>query len=865
MINFEKFTNYSQEIIFAANAKKDFYKNSEIQPEHILLAMIEDKGIAKDYLNELNILNQNFINQLISRIKEFPTLNNISNSQQIFLSRETNALLEIATQEAEILRDEYIGIECILLAMTKLENSFIKTLLKSNKVDTNTILNVMKKIRGNKKVDNKNAEDNLKALEKYSTDLTDRARKGKLDPVIGRDEEVRRIIQVLNRRTKNNPVLIGEPGVGKTAIVEGLAQRIIRGDVPESLKNVKLISLDLGALVAGAKFRGEFEERLKAVLKEVESSNGEIVMFIDELHTVVGAGATEGSMDAGNLLKPMLARGELRTIGATTINEYRKYIEKDPALERRFQPVLVDEPSVEDTISILRGLKEKYEVHHGVRILDSALINAAQLSDRYITDRFLPDKAIDLIDEAASALRIEIDSMPEEIDSMLRQKIQLEIEREALKKETSQECIAKVEKLSKEINELDEKITTLKTQWEIEKNTIIGEAGIKEEIDRVKTQIAEAERNTDLQTAAELKFGKLMELEKKLQSIQGKEKNANQLLKEEITGDDIANIVSKWTGIPVTKLVESEMQKLLTMEDVLHKRLIGQDEAVTTVSDAIRRARSGLKDPKRPIGTFIFLGPTGVGKTELAKTLAEFLFNDDDAIIRIDMSEYMEKHNVARLVGAPPGYVGYEEGGQLTEAVRRKPYSVVLFDEIEKAHPDVFNIMLQIFDDGRLTDSKGRTVDFKNTVIIMTSNIGSEIILEDSLNASLSNGNFEETKEKVKALMRERFKPEFLNRVDETIFFKALTLNQLASIVDIQMDNLKHLLKEHNITFEISEDAKEFLATRGFNPIYGARPLKRVIRQLVENPLSKLLLAQKFIDGDHIKIDIKDDELIFEK
>ena len=601
------------------------------------------------------------------------------------------------------------------------------------------------------------------------------------------------------------------------------------------------------------------------MLKEVESSNGEIVMFIDELHTVVGAGATEGSMDAGNLLKPMLARGELRTIGATTINEYRKYIEKDPALERRFQPVLVDEPSVEDTISILRGLKEKYEVHHGVRILDSALINAAQLSDRYITDRFLPDKAIDLIDEAASALRIEIDSMPEEIDSMLRQKIQLEIEREALKKETSQECIAKVEKLSKEINELDEKITTLKTQWEIEKNTIIGEAGIKEEIDRVKTQIAEAERNTDLQTAAELKFGKLMELEKKLQSIQGKEKNANQLLKEEITGDDIANIVSKWTGIPVTKLVESEMQKLLTMEDVLHKRLIGQDEAVTTVSDAIRRARSGLKDPKRPIGTFIFLGPTGVGKTELAKTLAEFLFNDDDAIIRIDMSEYMEKHNVARLVGAPPGYVGYEEGGQLTEAVRRKPYSVVLFDEIEKAHPDVFNIMLQIFDDGRLTDSKGRTVDFKNTVIIMTSNIGSEIILEDSLNASLSNGNFEETKEKVTALMRERFKPEFLNRVDETIFFKALTLNQLASIVDIQMDNLKHLLKEHNITFEISEDAKEFLATRGFNPIYGARPLKRVIRQLVENPLSKLLLAQKFIDGDHIKIDIKDDELIFEK
>ncbi len=863
MINFEKFTNYSQEIIFAANAKKDYYKNSEVQPEHIVMAMIEDKGIAKDYLEELKLLNQNFINQIVSRIKEYPTLSGVTAGQQVFLSRDTNALLEIATQEAETLKDEFIGIECILIAMTKLEGSFIKDLLKRNGVDTNSVLNAMRKIRGNKKVDTKNAEENMKALEKYSTDLTERARKGKLDPVIGRDEEVRRIIQVLNRRTKNNPVLIGEPGVGKTAIVEGLAQRIIRGDVPESLKNVKLIALDLGALVAGAKFRGEFEERLKAVLKEVQESNGEIVMFIDELHTVVGAGATEGSMDAGNLLKPMLARGELRTIGATTINEYRKYIEKDPALERRFQPVMVDEPSVEDTISILRGLKEKYEVHHGVRILDSALIAAAKLSDRYITDRFLPDKAIDLIDEAASALRIEIDSMPEEIDVMMRQKIQLEIEREALKKETSPECIAKIDKLTSEIDDLEGKISKLKAQWEVEKNTITGEAGLKEEIDKVKTQIAEAERNTDLQTAAELKYGKLMELEKKLQSIQGKERSENQLLKEEIDGDDIAEIVSKWTGIPVNRLMESEMQKFLRMEDVLHKRLIGQDEAVQTVSDAIRRARSGLKDPKRPIGTFIFLGPTGVGKTELAKTLAEFLFNDEDAVIRIDMSEYMEKHNVARLVGAPPGYVGYEEGGQLTEAVRRKPYSVVLFDEIEKAHPDVFNLMLQIFDDGRLTDSKGRTVDFKNTVIIMTSNIGSEIILEDSLNNP--SGNFDDTKEKVMAVMRERFKPEFLNRVDETIFFKALTMQQLASIVDIQMDHLKKLLAEHDITFEITDDAKEFLARRGFNPVYGARPLKRVIMQLVENPLSKLLLAQKFIDGDHIKIDLNDDELTFEK
>lgn len=861
MINFEKFTNYSQEIIFAANAKKDFYKNTEVQPEHIVMAMIEDKGIAKDYLEELKLLNQHFINEIVAKIKSYPTISAPSASQQVFLSRDTNALLEIAFQEAESLKDEFVGIECIIIAMTKLEGSFVQELMKRQGVNTNSVLNAMKKIRGNKKVDNKNAEENLKALEKYSTDLTEMARKGKLDPVIGRDEEVRRIIQVLNRRTKNNPVLIGEPGVGKTAIVEGLAQRIIRGDVPESLKEVKLISLDLGALVAGAKFRGEFEERLKAVLKEVQESNGEIVMFIDELHTVVGAGSTEGSMDAGNLLKPMLARGELRTIGATTINEYRKYIEKDPALERRFQPVLVDEPSVEDTISILRGLKEKYEVHHGIRILDSALIQAAQLSDRYITDRFLPDKAIDLIDEAASALRIEIDSMPEEIDTMYRQKIQLEIEREALKKETSPECIAKIDKLTSEINELEEKISKLKAQWELEKNTISGEAGIKDEIDKVKNKIAEAERNMDLQLAAELKYGKLMELEKKLQSVQGKEKSENQLLKEEIDGDDIAAVVSKWTGVPVTKLVESEMQKLLKMEDVLHTRLIGQDEAVDTVSDAIRRARSGLKDPKRPIGTFIFLGPTGVGKTELAKTLAEFLFNDEDAIVRIDMSEYMEKHNVSRLVGAPPGYVGYEEGGQLTEAVRRKPYSVVLFDEIEKAHPDVFNIMLQIFDDGRLTDSKGRTVDFKNTVIIMTSNIGSDIILEDSLNMN----NFDETKEKVNAIMRERFKPEFLNRVDETIFFKALTLQQLSAIVDIQMEHLRKLLKEHNITFEITGDAKEFLATRGFNPIYGARPLKRVIRQLVENPLSKLILAQKFMDGDNLIIDVKDDELEFKK
>ena len=865
MVDFNKFTNYSQEVLSSAGAVMNSHSNSELQPEHIMLAMIKDNGIIKDYLTELKLLNQSFIDRIVGIVNSFPKVSGPVNAQQMFLSNQTYRLLDLAAEQSNELKDEFISIESILLAMTKLDNSGIQRVLKDFNVDTNKVLNVMKKIRGNKKVDNKNAEENMKALEKYSTDLTALARKGKLDPVIGRDEEVRRIIQVLNRRTKNNPVLIGEPGVGKTAIVEGLAQRIVRGDVPESLKDVKLVSLDMGALVAGAKFRGEFEERLKAVLKEVEESNGEIVMFIDELHTVVGAGATEGSMDAGNLLKPMLARGVLRTIGATTINEYRKYIEKDPALERRFQPVLVDEPSVEDTISILRGLKEKYEVHHGIRILDSALIQAAKLSDRYITDRFLPDKAIDLIDEAASSLRIEIDSMPEEIDTMMRQKIQLEIEREALKKETSDEAKAKVDDISKQITELEGRINTMKCQWEKEKASITGEAAIKDEIDKVKKQIEEAERNTDLQTAAELKYGKLLELEKQLRECQSRDKSENHLLKEEIDDEDIANVVSKWTGIPVNKLVESEKQKLVSMEDILHKRLIGQDEAVETVSDAIRRARSGLKDPKRPIGTFLFLGPTGVGKTELAKSLAEFMFNDEDALIRIDMSEYMEKHNVARLVGAPPGYVGYEEGGQLTEAVRRKPYSVVLFDEIEKAHPDVFNIMLQIFDDGRLTDSKGRTVDFKNTLIIMTSNIGSDIILEDTLNTLGSQKDFDGTKEKVLTVLRSRFKPEFLNRIDETIFFKALSLQDLSQIVDIQMDYLRRLLKDQDLELEVTPEAKEFLATRGFNPVYGARPLKRVIRQMVENPLSKMILSQNFLRGDKIKVYVKDDEIHFDK
>ena len=865
MLDFDKFTNYSQEILSSASNLMSSHKNSQIEPEHIMLAMIKDNGLIKDYLTELKLLNQNFINKIVEKVESLPKLSAPVNPQGIYLSTDTGRLLELAISESEKLKDKFVGIEAILLGMVNLENSSIKTTLENFGINSSKILNAMKKIRGNKKVDNKNAEENMKALEKYSTDLTERARKGKLDPVIGRDEEVRRIMQVLNRRTKNNPVLIGEPGVGKTAIIEGLAQRIVRGDVPESLKDVKLISLDLGALVAGAKYRGEFEERLKAVLKEVEDSNGEIVMFIDELHTVVGAGATEGSMDAGNLLKPMLARGVLRTIGATTINEYRKYIEKDPALERRFQPVLVEEPSVEDTISILRGLKEKYEVHHGIRILDSAIIEAAKLSDRYITDRFLPDKAIDLIDEAASSLRIQIDSMPEEIDAMTRQKMQLEIEREALKKEENEESRAKIENINNKVADLQGKIDILQAQWEKEKSSITSEADIKDQINKINIEIEEAERNTDLQRAAELKYGKLLELQKQLKACENKEKTENKLLKEEVEASDIDEVVSKWTGIPVTKLVESEMDKLLHMEDVLHKRLIGQEEAVDTVSDAIRRARSGLKDPKRPIGTFLFLGPTGVGKTELAKSLAEFMFNDEDALIRIDMSEYMEKHNVARLVGAPPGYVGYEEGGQLTEAVRRKPYSVVLFDEIEKAHPDVFNIMLQIFDDGRLTDSKGRTIDFKNTLIIMTSNIGSDIILENTLNSMVSPEKFNDTKEQVLEVLRQKFKPEFLNRIDETIFFKALNLQQLSKIVDIQMNYLKNLLKEQELTFEISNDAKEYLATQGFNPVYGARPLKRVIRQLVENPLSKKILAQEFVKGDNIKIDIDNDKIIFNK
>lgn len=858
MFDFEKLTQNMQNIVIEAQNLAKNSKNTLVESVHIVAAAAKSSDeVSQNFLKELKLNNNLFKEDIGRLIEDLPKVNGPVG--QLYFSQNSLGILEKAFEEARNLKDKFITIEHFFLSLlgSPYEAGINKVFAKFS-VTSQGVLMAMKKLRGDKKVDTKTADEDFNVLEKYSTDLTARASEGRLDPVIGRDEEVRRIIQVLNRRSKNNPVLIGEAGVGKTAIVEGLAQRIIRGDVPEGLKEAKLVALDMGALIAGAKFRGEFEERLKKVVDEVEKSEGSIILFIDELHTVVGAGAAEGSTDAGNLLKPMLARGAIRTIGATTINEYRKYIEKDPALERRFQPVLVDEPTVEDTISILRGLKERYEVHHGVRIKDSALVAAAKLSARYINDRFLPDKAIDLIDEAASSVRIEIDSMPEELDKLERQKLQLKIEHEALKNEGASE---KLDKIDAQLNEITKKADELHEIWEREKNSIKGEVEIKSEIERVKVEIENAERTADLERAAKLKYGTLPQLEEGLKNLGKGEFVTNQLLKEEITEEDIAEIISKWTGVPVSRLMEAEAKKLIQMEETIHKRVVGQDEAVTVVSDAIRRARSGLKNPKRPIGTFLFLGPTGVGKTELAKALCEYMFMDENALVRIDMTEYMEKHSVARLIGAPPGYVGYDEGGQLTEKVRRKPYSVVLFDEIEKAHPDVFNIMLQIFDDGRLTDSKGKTVDFKNTIIILTSNIGSEIILE---NALAGKGVTEDVKEAINERLRAQFKPEFLNRIDETVFFQSLKMEDLEIVVDISIEYLKKLLEERKISLEITNDARERLALDGYSPLYGARPLKRVISKSIENPLSKMLLEGEFADGDTITIDYTDN-YVFKK
>ncbi|HVM95066.1 MAG TPA: ATP-dependent chaperone ClpB, partial [Candidatus Acidoferrales bacterium] len=782
--------------------------------------------------------------------------------EQIYVTQRLSKLLTRAEDEAKSLKDEYVSIEHLLLAA--LEDQTSAKMFKELGLQREGLMAALQKVRGGQRVTSANPEGTYQSLEKYGRDLTKLAASGKLDPVIGRDDEIRRVIQVLSRRTKNNPVLIGEPGVGKTAIVEGLAQRIVRKDVPEGLKDRRVVALDMGALIAGAKFRGEFEERLKAVLKEVQDAAGDIILFIDELHTVVGAGAAEGAMDASNLLKPMLARGELHCIGATTLNEYHKYIEKDAALERRFQPVMVDQPSVEDTISILRGLRERYEVHHGVRIKDSALVSAAVLSQRYITDRFLPDKAIDLVDEAAAKLRTEIDSMPSELDEVSRRVMQLEIEREALKKENDKASKARLEKLEKELADLRADADAMRARWEGEKATIGQLRELRRKIEETKVEIEKAERQYDLNRVAELKYGTLSQLERELTQAEeklGKQESGPALIKEEVGEDDVAEVVARWTGIPVSKLMEGEMQKLLQLEEHLHKRVIGQDEAVTAVADAVIRARAGIKDPHRPIGSFIFLGPTGVGKTELARALAEFLFDDEANMIRIDMSEYMEKHTVARLIGAPPGYVGYEEGGQLTEAVRRRPYAVLLFDEVEKAHPDVFNAMLQILDDGRLTDGQGRTVDFKNTVVIMTSNIGSQLIL--NYRGGDNSDAYEAMKKDVLEALRQNFRPEFLNRVDEIVVFHSLSREQLKSIVNIQLGRLRARLAERKIEIELSDAALEHFANTGYDPVYGARPLKRLLQKEIETTLGRKLIAGEVRDGSKVRVDYTGGELTF--
>ncbi len=835
-------------------------QQQQLESEHLMKALLEqESGLASSLFNKAGVS----VPKLRDRTDEFisrqPKITGSTNN--VYLGRSLDTLLDRAETYRKDYGDEFISVEHLILGYVK-DDRFGKNLLQEFKLNEAKLKEIITQVRGNNKVTDQNPEGKYEALEKYGRDLTEAARQGKLDPVIGRDDEIRRTIQILSRRTKNNPVLIGEPGVGKTAIAEGLAQRIITGDVPQSLKDRQLISLDMGALIAGAKFRGEFEERLKAVLKEVMDSNGKVILFIDEIHTVVGAGATQGSMDAGNLLKPMLARGELRCIGATTLDEYRKYLEKDAALERRFQQVYVDQPTVEDTISILRGLKERYEVHHGVKISDNALVAAATLSTRYISDRFLPDKAIDLMDEAAAKLKMEITSKPEELDEIDRKVLQLEMERLSLQKESNAASIDRLERLEKDLANLKEQQSALNAQWQSEKGVIDSIQKIKEQIDKVNIEIQQAELKYDLNRAAELKYSKLTELQKQLEEAEAKltasQITGKTLLREEVTESDIAEIISKWTGIPISKLVESEMQKLLHLEDELHKRVIGQDEAVTAVADAIQRSRAGLADPNRPVASFIFLGPTGVGKTELAKALASYLFDTEEAIVRIDMSEYMEKHAVSRLIGAPPGYVGYDEGGQLTEAVRRRPYSVILFDEIEKAHPDVFNIMLQILDDGRVTDAQGHTVDFKNSVIIMTSNVGSQYILDVA-------GDEEQMRSRVMEAMRATFRPEFLNRIDEMIIFHSLSKGQLRQIVLLQVKRLEKRLAERKMSLKLSESAIDFLAEIGYDPVYGARPLKRGIQRELETQMAKGILRGDFVDGDTIFVDIENERLAFKR